>query len=78
MDAFPGDPDEYLDSDGDGFADGKDDCPESGVHLRNAELLTCGGQVESAQAQAGARRAALHRRDNPRRVSAVHREGCGF
>ena len=28
MDAFPGDPDEYLDSDGDGFADGKDDCPE--------------------------------------------------
>ena len=27
MDAFPGDPDEYLDSDKDGIADGNDDCP---------------------------------------------------
>ena len=28
MDAFPADPDEYLDSDGDGIADGNDDCSE--------------------------------------------------
>ena len=28
MDAFPADPEEYLDSDGDGVADGNDDCPE--------------------------------------------------
>jgi len=28
MDAFPSDPDEYLDSDGDGIADGYDNCPE--------------------------------------------------
>ena len=28
MDAFPANPDEYLDSDSDGVADGEDDCPE--------------------------------------------------
>ena len=35
MDAFPANPDEYLDSDKDGIADGNDDCPTRKWKLNN-------------------------------------------
>ena len=35
----------------------------------------CDGRVQPAQADAGARRAALHRRDHARRISQAYREG---
>ena len=40
MDAFPADPDEYLDSDGDGVADGNDDCPVVEGYSTN-DVLGC-------------------------------------
>ena len=40
MDAFPADPDEYLDSDGDGVADGNDDCPMVEGYSTN-DVLGC-------------------------------------
>ncbi len=44
---------------------------------RRRRLGRVDGRVEHAQADAGARRAAHRRRDDDRRVSKAHREGCG-
>ena len=58
-------------------ADGRD----HPVHRRAAHRRRrgrgrgCDGRVQPAQADAGARRTALYRRDHARRISQVHREG---